>query len=1041
MFGLHRAPKSSPADGICAFRWIVSALAALLVVSAAAGCGSDVEGPEPDPDPMEMRRYFPAAEWDQQPHPAVRLVNPKTPNGQQKPMIIASNVYRLPAQDALAADVDDESVTVPLERREWLLDREVGDIVISEENGIYWRRITDISVDNGQVRWTTEAAEMTDVFQQADFYLQIDTRKIDPKSLGELDLAMPYLQPERAPQLDTRQLASCPDTPKCGQASGGDDRLCVYNANPEVRCETNALGGCPEGCSWRPACVTSDDPWEACPGPENDGDPDPRDSCDTFEGPCQPALACNSHNAAVQAYSEDVYPTVSGELVGEPFGIEDFQCEHVVDRPLCVVKTCEDNSECANYKQVVERDDNGDPVLDDDGEPKMVEERTDGFPEAFDSTGQPVRGYACEKIGNGENCAPVGAECDGVNDCCSLACGHPNPNDPDDHRGDDYKECLPIQQGGSGCNSVGQECSGAGDCCSQNCGTVEVPKLDSDGEVILDANGDPELEEVDQCKPSETGWCAPGCEEGNEDEKFEGDSLLKQLLKDMILGDVGIDTGLGEYGSSGQFLEDFFFDFNFKPTITFGISIDWFKLKQIKLIVGTDFLARLGFQFKFDEQYDYDWQGEKEITIFTFTILGYPFDVKLNIHGNLLLSVAAQGTFEPQVVFYTHRANGEEWSESNNELTSPDPPSGYEGEPLPGAWQSGGDAGMSMGMIWGDDPCGDYPESEEWECDSVTGKFYKVSRTVVHRLFDPGIDATLDASATASVGVNVGIYDKGLFNGSRIIGIEPFNLLATARATIYEPFCSIGASVYFRMFVLAGPLEFLGKTLFPEVKFPILIKRIWGQNWLIPRDLGLDCGDGGDDEGHWGCILLAELGCGTLEPDEGPMEEPDFCDGSTDCGPDQRCVNSTCVEQRDQALRVTMHWTGRNDLDLQVRPSGASQVLTHRDTAKIGEGGCSPEQGCFEPTCGGPNASAPEGSDIDCSLETKYVESLIIENPSAEHYRIWVINNGGSGTGFSGSYNIEIEYEGHVEHISGLLTTEQSNDPTMTPIQLVYELP
>lgn len=935
------------------------------------GCGNEaIESDEGQDDPMEMQRYYPAPDWNYQINRHVRLVNPDTPAGERSPLELGSNVYQLPDADARAAEVNDDEISLELSGREYLLNRQPGDIVISSEGGVYWRRITEVAVEGEQVRWKVEPAEMTEVFKEAHFFIEIDTRHVDLDALPDIDLAMPYLNPDDPPKMRTRKQASshddsCPSAPSCAEPPSEGGSVCVLADNPEVACPLPYEFGCgsaaddddeidldgyPYPCVQRPSCVENNgDPKTMTPCPQDD-----RDSCDTMGGACRPVRTCNMFEALenysveyrTNPWSNTEYPEI---LEAKPFEATDFTCTEDVDGvsgSLCVVKTCTKPLDCMNYKTVDTNEDTGEPV----------EEYVGNFPEAHWGS-KAYNVYACEKPTLGPDCTPDEGDCDANGECCSGSC-------------------------------VSNQCVNSTGYCLEAC------------------------QDDSQSKP-----------DGDETED-EGNALLKLLVDRAEVDFI-------------KMTDDTWVDFKFKPQATFEVKIKLFKLKRIALILGMDFFAELGLHFEFDESKNYGIADQKEIDLFTFTVFGYPFSVKLNLHGRITASVAAAGEFKPMFSYYTHKPEGdfETWSEDDN------PHSrwrdAYDGQPLPGVYQDNGWRGIQMGMIYGDSPCNESPWNHEDATCKGSGKFYRVGLNFSNRVFDLGIeDASFEASVTAEVGAGVGLYDSGLFNGSKLIGVEPFNLLANAYATIYAPFCGAGASIYYRMFLTFGPLKFLGKTLLGEVKFPLLNHKLWGVDYVMPDDYeaatGNQCvdGDGNEVNDDWVCRISNFLGCGLPQSDVAPEETLDSCVTHDNCPDDTyRCVANECVQQPDGSLRVSLDWTGAANLDLNVqRVDGGPHYskASHQDD--------------FAETCGDPQAQSSDPNATDdhpCEGRQAFSESLNLSTPSSGEYRIWVTNHGGESTADQIDYQIELEFDGRTEAIEGRLDQPDSG---MTRSSLSYIL-
>lgn len=215
-------------------RWFIGVF---FVLSA---CGQPAESPEATtPDPMQMQRVYQAPLHHYEIGPGVRLLSDSK---DRKPLKLAANVYQMPADVLELASVDERTMAMPLEGREYLKNRQVGDIIVASGAGVYWRRITGVELQGERIVWSTEPATMDEVFEEAEFFLQVDFRQVNPDQLPELDLAMPYLHPESPPQLlHTRrsgvddggfQESDCPVAPVC---TYGTSR-CVSKKNNDILC-------------------------------------------------------------------------------------------------------------------------------------------------------------------------------------------------------------------------------------------------------------------------------------------------------------------------------------------------------------------------------------------------------------------------------------------------------------------------------------------------------------------------------------------------------------------------------------------------------------------------------------------------------------------------------------------------------------------------------------------------------------------------------------------------------------------------------------
>ena len=394
---------------------IIGFLCAAMMASACA----DVPSPPQtsvQPDPMEMQRVYAAPLQTYYVGPGVRMVKPE---GDQRPLKIASNVFRLPDAAARDTRIEDDKLIIPRQDRRFLENRRVGDIIISSESGIYWRRITAIETTSDAVVWHTQMAPMNEVFEDAHFFLQVDLSKVRESQLPTLDLAMPFLDPENPPQLQRTQRAAldddggfeekqCPQPALCrSTASANNGELCVLKLNSDILCPFDS-----SECS-----RNADDDNKACKYirtqcyktgtdqlcPEAD-----RGSCNTSQGPCETRekyagdlwqakkafdLGKSRWNNKTLKKGLDL---MAMEVEGRGLhGVSAFHCEEVAGQQRLIVRGC-DGSEALSYC--------GDVM------PNKVSGAN----------------YICEKVGatypGAPVCSPVAEACAQNGDCCSNNC-------------------------------------------------------------------------------------------------------------------------------------------------------------------------------------------------------------------------------------------------------------------------------------------------------------------------------------------------------------------------------------------------------------------------------------------------------------------------------------------------------------------------------------------------------------------------------------------------------------------------------------------
>lgn len=393
-------------------------LGLLVGAMMAAACGDVPSAPQPPdrPDPMELQRVYAAPLQTYEVGPGVRMVKP---DGGQRPLKIASNVFRLPDAAARDARVEADKLIIPRHERRFLENRRVGDIIISSESGVYWRRITAIETTPDAVVWHTQMASMSEVFEDAHFFLQVDLSKVSESQLPTLDLAMPFLDPENPPQLQhTRRAAleddggfkekQCPQPPVCrSTASASNGELCVLKGNPEILCpfESSECARSEDeddkACTYiRSQCYkTGTD--QQCPQADRDSCDSPGGACETresyagdlWQGKRAFDLGKSHWNDRTLKRRRDL---IAMETEGAGFnGASAFSCEEVAGQQRLIVRGCDDG-DAPDY--------------------------------CAGAMPNKVRGanYICEKVGaaypGAPACSPVAEACAHNADCCSNHC-------------------------------------------------------------------------------------------------------------------------------------------------------------------------------------------------------------------------------------------------------------------------------------------------------------------------------------------------------------------------------------------------------------------------------------------------------------------------------------------------------------------------------------------------------------------------------------------------------------------------------------------
>jgi hypothetical protein len=178
-------------------RWLLAATLIVSSLAVSAGCGPDVAEESNTVQEEHVERHFPAFEGDYivGSNPKIKLTSQPVADEEKLDLILAPDVYPLEEDVAshLDTETDDEFIEFDVKAVPPLVSRRaVGDIVISKDSRINWRRIISIERDGDTVRWKTERPKMTEVFEQGDFYFRADITNGAPS----VDLIDPYLNPE-----------------------------------------------------------------------------------------------------------------------------------------------------------------------------------------------------------------------------------------------------------------------------------------------------------------------------------------------------------------------------------------------------------------------------------------------------------------------------------------------------------------------------------------------------------------------------------------------------------------------------------------------------------------------------------------------------------------------------------------------------------------------------------------------------------------------------------------------------------------------------
>ena len=139
-------------------------------------------------------------------------------------------------------------------------------------------------------------------------------------------------------------------------------------------------------------------------------------------------------------------------------------------------------------------------------------------------------------------------------------------------------------------------------------------------------------------------------------------------------------------------------------------------------------------------------------------------------------------------------------------------------------------------------------------------------------------------------------------------------------------------------------------------------------------------GSGDDDSGNNGGL------------DSGVFAQ---CDVDSDCGDDQTCLDGRCIT--NGALRFTLQWDDRTDLDLYVATPNGTTIFYGNEAAEGGELD-------FDDLSGGPD-----------SVENIYFDSSLTSGT----YEYWIVN-----TDFgNASWRLSVHEAGReVDSISGTVT-------------------
>lgn len=527
------------------------------------------------------------------------------------------------------------------------------------------------------------------------------------------------------------------------------------------------------------------------------------------------------------------------------------------------------------------------------------------------------------------------------------------------------------------CKLAGSRCDTNNDCCTGDCDLTQCDREDGDCDYGI-------------CAKSDIGYCIQACENSDSDHRADpgvqseinadDGGLLKDLFE-VIAGDFdwfGIDPAKTKL--------------KFTPNVEFGIKVEWFKVKNIKLILQADWEVGVGMVFDLPSAgVEYDFSKGKRITLFSFAILGYPFSVDLLMHGRAQFRASVGGKIEPSFSYFTT-------VEVDGEMQK-----GVEVED---------DYGFQYGVIYqkSGNACDDY---RDFDACGNQGDIFFVRKFDDDTEFDPGIQPNLDVSGLAEVGARIILRDRGAMQ-TDLIGLEPLNLFSRAYATIQEPFCGVGFKLIYRMFMTVGPISFWGIDLIEQaIGIPIFSADLVDIDWILPDDLDLECDGADQDRGV--CIALQTLGCGVTpaEFDPGPIEQ--CAHDPAVCAADERCVGDACVSQPAGSLRVSLSWNDRTNLNLQILgPDGT----VARDK--------------FTATCSGPDA---------CN-ESSYVENAILAAPQPGKYRISVTNSAAqSGTALLDDipFAVEVEHEGlNKQEFSGSVAKAGGAGAGTTQAPLIY---
>jgi len=550
-----------------------------------------------------------------------------------------------------------------------------------------------------------------------------------------------------------------------------------------------------------------------------------------------------------------------------------------------------------------------------------------------------------------------------------------------------------AQCGGDGgqksCELDPCQIDGAGSPSRSHPGTCQVI-LEGPGQTstrcVKPCDDDEDCGEETWCKSLETldeddGVCTNACSAEDGNDIAAGSSIIDKLL-DKLVGNLAGFEGLGAIPHG-------YFDIeaNFRS----ALDVDWLPPGlTISAVVEADFLAGLGMLFEFTSESTWtlpaDPPAEVEIGIPptegtpTFTILGWPFKIKLLLHGYLEFETTLDGKLKIDYKVYSTRL-------ATPEECDPDSGDGCEAK-LPwkdhsAEWSnyetdhSGGEYGGPPDTESEDDAViGTY--AQEAESDPAYGVAYGgsigsdlnclgydkycskagllgfggalISKNVTTSLFGVDVDTSIENYLTGEAGAQVGLYtNTGCLGAycSRILYVEPVNFFASAFATFDPPFCGFGFDLFYRVFFGLGPIDLFGLLTLETPSLPLfspiaIFSDAWratpacyvpaGADEAIPVDQIEDWDQDWEDDRFWCRVfrslaeLDSDLACGAKadvgEPTAGP---------GCPCGDGQTCMGDVvCVDDPEGSLRISMIGGVQTDdrgLYLSVTPPSGDEVV------------------------------------------------------------------------------------------------------------------